>query len=673
MDIERNTELANKILHNPDPEQKYKGLSNLIESIATELPDAITVEHRDLVLSHHTLRFNDYWSNVYLYGSGVGFRDCVNLITKHRDEVEQWEQDDAATIAMRKDKLKEYAQTFSIQNPPKEIVKFVGRNARTEVIREPHPDRIYCQHGSYRMFDQLKDGYYYRLGRMIQTADPNGDLKKTMQAVCLMVALNNERSIVEDELRLLGITPMAKTETLSKIEYNRLMECNDISELREAASGYLWLLQHYDWGYNEPNNESVTRLHRAIANVDLGEIDNVLAQRNVNQYRIIEELVEPTLTIIGKLEKEIGDNMPRIKRKIDPKVGTVFQFCKDVGKLLRGEYDNLTSRRNTDPTFDDVDAVEKLREFGLGSYGEMAFDDFIKEYIIKGLSHIAVVRRLKYMISQCGDEHTQWGLRKFLYWRKCDEDAVKELHDAFVDFYRFYDHAADVSPIPSDGDRDKVTTRLFSVLEWCKQHELKCRTQMEQYPLIKGIEDLSVLATYICESADTDIWCSVIGNDTVTMDLINDVADILESQIKPTIKQRTLTPTPSQPTPEAQTSPSVQATAKDDAPDFSHMESYTPTIPFDMSALYTFLKDEGVIRDIDEPLFADCIMHANMNEVWKVGNHHKLKCVFRYVKDHFPNNWIDVVAQRMNTTRKKITAFQRDKIRDFERKLRDIV
>ena len=275
------------------------------------------------------------------------------------------------------------------------------------------------------------------------------------------------------------------------------------------------------------------------------------------------------------------------------------------------------------------------------------------------------------MISQCGDEHTQWGLRKFLYWRKCDEDAVKELHDAFVDFYRFYDHAADVSPIPSDGDRDKVTTRLFSVLEWCKQHELKCRTQMEQYPLIKGIEDLSVLATYICDSFDN--WCSVIGNDAVTLDLINDVDMILEHAIAPTIKQRNPTSTQPEPTPEAQPSPSVQATEKDDAPDFSHMESYTPTIPFDMSALYSFLKDESVISNIDEELFTMCITHAHLNEIWRVGNHHKLKCVFRHVNDRFPNEWIDVVAQKMNTTRKRITAFQREKIRDFEVKLINIL
>lgn len=321
----------------------------------------------------------------------------------------------------------------------------------------------------------------------------------------------------------------------------------------------------------------------------------------------------------------------------------------------------------------DVDAVEKLRLYGLGSYGDMTFDDFIKEYIINGLSHIAVVRRLKYLISQCDDEHAQWGLRKFLYWRKCDEDAITELHDVFVDFYRFYDHAANISPIPSVGNRDDVTTRMFSVLEWCKQHGNELKTQMVNRPLLKDVEDLSVLATYICKSFDN--WSSIVGNDAVTLGLVNDVADVLDNVIVPTIKQRKPTSPRPEATPEPQPSPSVQVTAKDDAalPDFAHMESYTPTISFDMSALYSFLIGEGVIRDIDEQLFTDCITHAKMNEVWKVGNHHKLKCVFRHIKDHFPNDWIDFVAQKMNTTRKTITAFQRDKIRDFEIKLRDIL
>lgn len=446
------------------------------------------------------------------------------------------------------------------------------------------------------------------------------------------------------------------------------MKLTDISELREAASGYLWLLQHYDWGYNEPNNESVTRLHKAISNVNLDKIGSVLTPNNVNQYLIIEELVDPTLKIIGKLEREIGDNMHKIINDVDPEVGKVFKFCQAMGVVLRGEYEKLQSRRFTDPTFADVDAVKNLRLFSFGSYGEMSFDDFIKEYIIKGLSPIATVRRLKYIISQSDDEHTQWGLRKFLYWGNCNEDVIRELHDAFVDFYRFYDHAADVSPIPSDGNRNDVTTRLFSVLEWCKQHDNELQTQLDNRPLLKDVEDLSVLATHICESADN--WCSVIGNDAVTLELINDVAMMLDDVIAPTIKRRN-------PTREAQPSPSVQATAKDDAalPDFPHMESYAPTMLFDMSALYTFLIEEKVIKNIDEQLFSNCITHANMNELWEVSRklrkRNQLRCVIRYLKDIFGHDWLACVIN--NGLPENIMSFNRETMGDFENKVRNLL
>lgn len=125
---------------------------------------------------------------------------------------------------------------------------------------------------------------------------------------------------------------------------------------------------------------------------------------------------------------------------------------------------------------------------------------------------------------------------------------------------------------------------------------------------------------------------------------------------------------------EPQLSPEPPALSEPPAlPDFSHMESYTQTITFDVSWLYSFLIDEGVIVNIDEQLFTDCISHAYMNKVWEAGKHHKLKCVIRHLKDHFPDNWIRDVAKRMGTTKKKITAFDRDKIGEFEKKLRDII
>lgn len=455
------------------------------------------------------------------------------------------------------------------------------------------------------------------------------------------------------------------------------MNFKTFSELREAANGYLWLLQNCEFGHNEQTGEIVICFHKIISNINFSEIREELEKGNVNQLAIIERLVEPILNIHEKLISIIGGNMPRIKSNVDPDVGTVFRFCKEIDTILRSEYEILRSRRNSDPTFADEDAVEKLQLFGSGFYGDMALDDFVKEYIIKGLSHIAVVRRIKHMISQCTDEHIQWGLRKFLYWRKCDEDVIAELHDAFGDFCRFYDYATDVSTIPSDGNRDDVTTRMLGVIEWCKQHNNELKMQLVNRSLLKDVEDLFALATHICESSDN--WCSAIGNDASVLELINDVALVLDNAIAPTIKQRTSTSTP---VPELHPLTSIQATVKDDAtlPDFSHMESFTPTIPFDISALYSFLINESVINKIDFSLFSQCITHAHINELWHScytkckRKRNLLQSLFKLMAEYYPDKWITKCADNLNVKKKRITNPTRsDKTTKFEDRLRQVL
>ena len=76
------------------------------------------------------------------------------------------------------------------------------------------------------------------------------------------------------------------------------MEYHHISELRECANAYLFLLQNHKFGYKEPTNESVKRLHKAIANIKLNEIGKVLSRFNVNQTSIITE-VEHILNIVN--------------------------------------------------------------------------------------------------------------------------------------------------------------------------------------------------------------------------------------------------------------------------------------------------------------------------------------------------------------------------------------
>lgn len=117
---------------------------------------------------------------------------------------------------------------------------------------------------------------------------------------------------------------------------------------------------------------------------------------------------------------------------------------------------------------------------------------------------------------------------------------------------------------------------------------------------------------------------------------------------------------------------------KNDAPDFSHMKSHTPTNPFDMSTLYNFLIDEGVIENIDEKFFKDCITHAHMNVLWEVSGglrkHNQMRCVFNLLHTHhYKKDWIKCVAKNLDTTPKKIYNPTRESLGDFEKRLREII
>lgn len=94
--------------------------------------------------------------------------------------------------------------------------------------------------------------------------------------------------------------------------------------------------------------------------------------------------------------------------------------------------------------------------------------------------------------------------------------------------------------------------------------------------------------------------------------------------------------------------------------DFSHMRSFTPDAAFDMSALYTFLVDEGVVDSIDERLFADRISHAHVNELWEIAGRRRkrnlMQCLFKMLaQEWYPREWISTCASNMGLTVKKLT------------------
>ena len=106
------------------------------------------------------------------------------------------------------------------------------------------------------------------------------------------------------------------------------------------------------------------------------------------------------------------------------------------------------------------------------------------------------------------------------------------------------------------------------------------------------------------------------------------------------------------------------------SPDFSHTNSFTPTIDFDMSALYTFLINEKVIVNIDEGLFRDCISHANVKELWENGVTSKLKLVIHHLQQrYYPKEWFDAICNNLGMTKKQMRSFNVPKRKEFEQKM----
>lgn len=109
--------------------------------------------------------------------------------------------------------------------------------------------------------------------------------------------------------------------------------------------------------------------------------------------------------------------------------------------------------------------------------------------------------------------------------------------------------------------------------------------------------------------------------------------------------------------------------------DFSHMRSFTPEIAFDMSSLYSFLVDEGVIVNIDEKLFTDCISHAHINELWENADKRRkrnlLQSLFKMLaRGWYTRKWLSTCASNLNMTVKQISNPTRTGATDrFEKKL----
>lgn len=205
MDVDRLTELACNIISVTDVERRYKAVSNLQETILKDIGSLI-IDCKDVIGSNKTLRFSDFQNEIYrMWGIYNVPYKCIFLLTNNLNDVIEYENDTEEKRAERKQKLKDFAQVVSIQLPPKKVIQHMGAKCYTEVVRDVSPDIVYCQHGTYRQYDELHNTFYFILCRKIQQSEAKGGLKELFQKMCLYIALNNEKAIMADELLLLGI------------------------------------------------------------------------------------------------------------------------------------------------------------------------------------------------------------------------------------------------------------------------------------------------------------------------------------------------------------------------------------------------------------------------------------------------------------------------------------
>lgn len=108
--------------------------------------------------------------------------------------------------------------------------------------------------------------------------------------------------------------------------------------------------------------------------------------------------------------------------------------------------------------------------------------------------------------------------------------------------------------------------------------------------------------------------------------------------------------------------------------DFLHMRSFSPTIRFDIGALYSFLIDEGVIKNISESLFTNCITHANINELWGNCTKSKMKCVLHHIKNYYEKEWFCNIYKSVGLDKSKMGKFNLGSKRsDFETKIIELI
>jgi hypothetical protein len=206
--LERYKELAGKVSNYMDKAEKKTAFENILNNINSLIPATISNNLQE-IQRYTKFYFQDYRVCEYRFGDNT-----VNLIRFINDdfrEIQDFENDNKETRKERKIKSDQLRQVII----PKEEKIYSNSMVRAEgasnYVRpllgtKPNPEWIYTQYGTYTKYLSFKLHRYFPICLNIKKSGCF-DFEAVNYLVLLYIALNNELSIINEELELLGIIP----------------------------------------------------------------------------------------------------------------------------------------------------------------------------------------------------------------------------------------------------------------------------------------------------------------------------------------------------------------------------------------------------------------------------------------------------------------------------------
>ncbi len=252
------TEIADRITKSEGGDSKstiplkYEGLCNILTEIYKELGTIIDVCLNEIQSPNRKqMRIDRYIDDINHLWHNRDLRDIFDLLQHHLSEIEEYEHDDEIKECERHELLVEYKNITRIEN--------IGSN-------ETHPDSIYCTHGLYRRYCELRNSDDYKVCRKILNLNSRGeDIRTIFKAIYLYLSILNEKRFVEKLARSLGITLQESITNAIENAHNGFKKQDGVDvplELENSAEERLGLFL----GYVPPKNKDKAKklLRRVI-------------------------------------------------------------------------------------------------------------------------------------------------------------------------------------------------------------------------------------------------------------------------------------------------------------------------------------------------------------------------------------------------------------------------